>query len=309
MTISNKKLTIILFLLIAVFIIALFIPSEEVYADMGPKPTIQVKVDGLPEGNYDIAIITNQNSPGGIGEIYSDDVKYLEIKYKLLYERLVKEEVPYQYIGHINNYKQTTSIDYFWKYYAPSKFAIVIYDLDNDILYISEECQKYVYNKVYSIKYEDFEQINENTYTFSTNGIIVYAPLGDNSIGGSIAVNVSMFILRMVLTIAIELLIALCFKFTKESYKVIAITNAITQLVLNAVIILWGLFSGALFGPFVGLIIGEVIVFIVEPIVYKKKCLREDGTKKYIVLYAILANFITLAAGFGLNILEIYLLS
>ncbi|MBE5762694.1 MAG: hypothetical protein E7338_00525 [Clostridiales bacterium] len=309
MTISNKKLTIILFLLIAVFIIALFIPSEEVYADMGPKPTIQVKVDGLPESKYIVSIITNQSSPGGGGEIYKFDIHYMAREDQLFIKRLRKEEVQYEFLGPILNYSLTTSVDYFWKYYAPSKFAIVIYDVDNDILYMSEECQKYVYNKVYSIKYEDFEPINENTYTFSTNGIIVYAPLGDNSIGGSIAVNVSMFILRMVLTIAIELLIALCFKFTKESYKVIAITNAITQLVLNAVIILWGLFSGALFGPFVGLIIGEVIVFIVEPIVYKKKCLREDGTKKYIVLYAILANFITLAAGFGLNILEIYLLS
>ena len=309
MTISNKKLTIILFLLIAVFIIALFIPSEEVYADMGPKPTIQVKVDGLPESKYIVSIITNQASPGGGGEIYKADIHYMDSEDQLFIKRLRKEEVQYEFLGPILNYSLTTSVDYLWKYYAPSKFAIVIYDVDNDILYISEECQKHVYNKVYSIKYEDFEQINENTYTFSTNGIIVYAPLGDNSIGGSIAVNVSMFILRIVLTIAIELLIALCFKFTKESYKVIAITNAITQLILNAVIILWGLFSGALFGPFVGLIIGEVIVFIVEPIVYKKKCLRENGTKKYIVLYAILANFITLAAGFGLNILEIYLLS
>ncbi len=116
-----------------------------------------------------------------------------------------------------------------------------------------------------------------------------------------------MFILRIVLTIAIEILIALCFKFTKESYKIIAITNLITQVILNVVIGVWSLFGGALFGPFVGLIIGEFLVFIIEPIVYKKKCLRQDGTKKHIVFYAILANFITLAAGFGLNILEIYM--
>lgn len=307
MTISNKKLTIILFLLIAVLFIALFIPSEKVYADMGPKPTIHVKVENLPESDYAISIMTNQFSPGSGYIIYEYNIGNHSKGEKLI-KRLEKEKVPYKRLGPIDVYDSATSADYLWTYYAPSQFAIVIYDLNNDILYMSEECQRIGYYKVFTLNYEDFEQVNDNTYTFDANGISLYTPIGKHSVLGSIAINISMFALRMILTIAIELLIALCFKFTKDSYKVIAITNAITQLVLNVVILLFGIFDGALFAPFIGLILGEAIVFIVEPIVYRKKCLRENGTKKLIVLYALLANFVTLAFGAGVNILELYLI-
>ncbi len=307
MVIQNKKLTWILFVAIAIVLVVIFTPQDDVYADMGPKPTVQVAVNGLPESNYAVTLITNQASPGASYTIYEENIFMLPTETELLLKRLREENTEYLLAGPIKTYMSSSSVGYLWTYYAPTQFEIVIYDLNNDILYRSNQIQKHVYTEVYIADYKDFEQIDENTYTFTPKGAIVYTTLDKRTLGETISIDLAMFILRIVLTIAIEILIALCFKFTKESYKIIAITNLITQVILNVVIGVWSLFGGALFGPFVGLIIGEFLVFIIEPIVYKKKCLRQDGTKKHIVFYAILANFITLAAGFGLNILEIYM--
>ena len=304
--------TFISLFLFAVILVALFMPLQTADADMGPKPTVQVQIDGLPLSSYYVGLVSKSGIPsGGISLKEDEYIYHFDPKYKnqdKFVERVFAENFEYGTIGNISKFDKATSIDYSWSYYAPSKFYIVIYDYENDILYKSDHINRITFNSAYIASYEDFEQINENTYSFSPKGLALAMPLKKYSYEITTLINIALFILRLVLTIAIELLIALAFKFNKDSYKIIAITNAATQLFLNIFIWLMYYFAGG-FGPFVAIFIGELIVFIVEPIVYKKKCLRENGTQKLIVFYALLANFITLLAGVGFNIFELYIFS
>lgn len=55
--------------------------------------------------------------------------------------------------------------------------------------------------------------------------------------------------------------------FGKKSYRFITIMNVVTQLLLNALIYKWSYDLGG-FGEILALLIGEVLVFAVEAIVY-----------------------------------------
>ena len=310
MTISNKKLGFILLLLVLAITFSLCFPTQQAYADMGPKPASYVHIDDLPNSDYLVTLMAERFS-GPYDEYLAPDIPehnyYGDLpqeKIKLA-KRLNAEMLDYYYSGYADYYEGVTSIDYDWTYYSPSKFIIIVYDVENDILYTSSQINKIAFTEAYRASYNDFEKVSDNRYTFKAKSTIVNVNYRDVSEGVVVAINIGYFLLRVVATLAIELLLALCFKFTKKSYGIIAITNFATQVFLNILMWVGIIFEGALFGPFIMLIVGEFLIFIIEPIVYRKKCERENGTKKGIIFYALLANFLSLAAGFGINILEI----
>ena len=343
MVIQNKKLTIILFLLIAVFIIALFIPSEKVYADTGPKSSTTIYLENMPESHYICTLLSEDgffltegyvapNIPterehyyGDLSdEEYEEDVQSLpevsqrRISYvEKLIERLNKESFTYKFdFDTTSKYSidgKVTTVEYTDGYYPPDKFIAVVYDIDNDILYYSNPIQRYVFRDQYSADYTaGFTKVNDNTYTFEPTLTVIMKDsppdikdlIEATQVVQTIWYNVVMFIGRIILTVGIELLIALAFKFTKKSYGIIAITNVATQILLNAIILISMYFGGPYWSSFEGLLVGEAAVFVIEPIVYWKTCERFDGTKKHVVLYGLIANAVTLALGIGINLLE-----
>ena len=343
MVIQNKKLTVILFLLIAVFIIALFIPSESVYADFGPKSTTKIYLENMPESHYICALLGEKvfpyegfvapNIPTEREHYHGDlsDEEYEEYVQSLpeisqrrisyvekLIERLNKESFTYKFdfdsTSKFSIDGKVTTVEYMDGYYPPDKFIAVVYDIDNDILYYSNPIQRYVFRDQYSADYSaGFTKVNDNTYTFEPTLTVIMkeSPGMDwaernelNPVIQTVWYNVVMFIGRIILTVGVELLIALAFKFTKKSYGIIAITNVATQILLNAIILISMFFGGRYWSSFEGLLVGEAAVFIIEPIVYWKTCERLDGTKKHVVLYALIANIVTLALGIGINLLQ-----
>ena len=344
MVIQNKKLTVILFLLIAVFIIALFIPSEEVNADTGPKSSTKIYLENMPESHYICTLLGEKvfpyegfvapNIPTQREHYFGDlsDEEYEEYLQSLpeisqrrisyvekLIERLNKESFTYKFdFDSTSMYSidgKVTTVEYKDSYYSPDKFIAVVYDIDNDILYYSNPIQRYVFRDQYSADYSaGFTKVNDNTYTFEPTLTVImkdfpgredWMPYYEATpVVQTVWYNVVMFIGRIILTVGVELLISLAFKFTKKSYGIIAITNVATQILLNAIILISMYFGGPYWSSFEGLLVGEAAVFIIEPIVYWKTCERLDGTKKHVVLYALIANIVTLALGIGINILE-----
>ena len=343
MVIQNKKLTVILFLLIAVFIIALFIPSEEVNADTGPKSSTKIYLENMPESHYICTLLGEKVFPyeGFVApnipterEHYHDDLsdeEYEEYVQSLpeisqrrisyvekLIERLNKESFTYEFdfdsTSKFSIDGKVTTVEYTDGYYPPDKFIAVVYDIDNDILYYSNPIQRYVFRDQYSADYSaGFTKVNDNTYTFEPTLAVIMkeSPGMDwaernelNPVLQTVWYNVVMFIGRIILTVGVELLIALAFKFTKKSYGIIAITNVAAQILLNAIIWISMFFGGSYWISYEGLLVGEAAVFIIEPIVYWKTCERLDGTKKHVVLYALIANIVTLALGIGINLLQ-----
>ncbi len=163
MVIANKRLTFIIFLLIVVSFIALLIPNNETYADIGPKESVNVAISNLPTSNYITTLIAARGDffegPNHYYVISSaptfyedDDVKsgidyraeimdkYAENVDKLV-TALKSSDVAIYYVSFLNCWESnnTDTIEYTWGYYPPDTFRIVFYDLDNDLLYISKQ--------------------------------------------------------------------------------------------------------------------------------------------------------------------------
>jgi hypothetical protein len=104
---------------------------------------------------------------------------------------------------------------------------------------------------------------------------------------------ISLF-LRIIATIAIEVLVALLFGYrAKRQLHIVLITNIATQTILNIILNTVNYYYGGLAFLF-SYLLAEIVVFIVEASVYAK-LLTKDSTgrlskKGYAVLYAFVAN-------------------
>jgi len=112
---------------------------------------------------------------------------------------------------------------------------------------------------------------------------------------------ISLF-LRIIATIAIEILVALLFGYrAKKQLRIILITNIATQTILNIMLNTVNYYYGGL-AFLLSYILAEIVVFLIEAGVYAS-FLTKDGTgrltrKSYSVLYAFVANVVSFYLGF-----------
>lgn len=114
------------------------------------------------------------------------------------------------------------------------------------------------------------------------------------------------FLLRLVLTVALELLIARLFGYRKkEAVRLILIVNVITQVLLN--LVLFGIRLRTLFFVDEGiLLLLELVIVVTEAVIYAKKLPDYDDFSGPVraVIYAVVANLASLIAGLALWIIS-----
>ena len=105
---------------------------------------------------------------------------------------------------------------------------------------------------------------------------------------------------RIVLTILIEMLVALLFGFRqKKQLLILAVVNIITQIILNVLLNVINYNSGPLAFTFF-YVLFELIVFALEAVLYCTILKRLSEKKKedaYYILYSFVANLISFGAG------------
>ena len=105
---------------------------------------------------------------------------------------------------------------------------------------------------------------------------------------------------RIVLTILIEMLVALLFGFRqKKQLLILAVVNIITQIILNVLLNVINYNSGPLAFTFF-YVLFELIVFALEAVLYCTILKRISEKKKedaYYILYSFVANLISFGAG------------
>ena len=105
---------------------------------------------------------------------------------------------------------------------------------------------------------------------------------------------------RIVLTILIEMLVALLFGFRqKKQLLILAVVNIITQIILNVLLNVINYNSGPLAFTFF-YVLFELIVFALEAVLYCTILKRISEKKKedaYYTLYSFVANLISFGAG------------
>lgn len=287
-----KKRKILIFL---TFIIALLliVNVTTVKADTGPKPTIEIKITNLKQSNYIVGYgIYNKTYYGPhqvfipgheeFGETSFGDKSELTVLYNN-----VKLPEGWNLIDISSSYNNKTELIIKSGYYWPSHFILIIYDSVNNNYYLSKETTTYAFNSYFSFdmnKYTDDDIALKKAITLEKTY--------------NYWKEILKFFVRLIISLAIEIGLAFIFKFTKKSLLIIALTNIGTQIGLNLFLNITTYLNGKspYFVPLYILI--ELIIVIIESIIFKLMCKRgEEQSNKFVIIYTILANILSFGLG------------
>ena len=273
--------------LILMVLLLLPVLTVTVHADMGPKPgtSITVRPGG---GEYTVVtLLAKEENNGPHWTIGPDDEPSSWIaKDERLTEawhvfRDYRDPDGYHFWGEIYEGSVT------WGYYPPEEFKIAVYYPEYGILWVSEDSyERYAFDS-------DFRLNLPAVGAGAQSGEVDMVLKKTSNLGSELAG----FLIRVVLTLAIELAVARIFGLTEPGQKrLILRVNLLTQVGLNLLLWGWYYFDGPL-AAMVRLILAEIVVLIVEGIVYQRK-LRIDESRGRILGYTILANLASVTLGF-----------
>lgn len=291
-----KKIVLIFFLLVLSFG---FISS--VSADMGPKPTATIKVIGVSEpyyfdilyyiGSSDAKVLNEEEIFNQIEYYYYAD-EYPEILNGYKDNDNYASYTLYRDIPHgVSNPSPNT---FFLGYaYPPEKFKIVLVMESGEVI-ISDIIKRNLFTAEFVYNLTDYDISSEQPVLI--DGVNVYQTGSDYIREITPWKNIIVqFVFTVFFTLLIEVgILALMMYKLKTSYKLVLIVNVITQSILHISLILGTLFA-SVFGSIGVFIIGELIVFILEIIIYGR--FLKEQSKLRAILYALLANIASLVIG------------
>ncbi len=290
------------FFILCLLVLGLVLVIPNVYADMGPKPTTKVEIIGIDEdyyfdlmAEYDEEDVVVLNETEVIEQIeydyYRDDYPQILNGY---YDEGFAAYTLYTNAPHSIT-KITSALDtYACGYYSPpDTFKVVIVTESKDII-ISSVVNKQMFdaNVIF-----DLSKFNRSTADYENyNGYRIFN-VGSDFIKEHIPVarSITQVLVTVISTLVIEVIIALAFNYRLlDTMKKIIIVNLITQTLLYSTIVISYLYAD-FFGYFGALLLGELIVFITEIILYRS-LLKEHG-KVRAMSYAFIANAASLIMG------------
>lgn len=239
-----------------------------VNADMGPKPSITIKLKNMKTANYTIDLLTKDVEYSE--EILPEYAQYSNSKtYQYNEDGWVATKMRNSILwGDIEgNSEYTHTFNYFG---TPSKFKVIIEYKDGTVL-VSDIIERTEFN--YDIT------LDVNTMKISkTNSF--------NWLWG--------ILLHIILTLVIEIIIALIMKI--RDLKVIVGVNLLTQVIFHVVV--WVMSKVGMFAIycnyFIVYAIMELFICTIEYLLYRK--FLKTTEKNKILLYTVVANIIS---GFG----------
>ena len=231
-------------------------------ADTGPKPSINVTLKNINTTNYKIDLLSDFSDK----KEYINDIVDHYSNYKN--EPIYKYHDDYMYATCLRNFLLHGEIEgnkehthYFGYFGVPNKFKVIIQMPDGTIK-VSELLEKKAFDYNVTIDANEMKVVSENK-----------------------DINIFNYIKILLITVIIELLLALLFK-TKK-YYVIIITNIITNTLLQ--------FAMFKYSSILLFVMFELIIFVSEYFIYLRYI---DINKKKLLLYTALANVITMLLTF-----------
>lgn len=170
-----------------------------------------------------------------------------------------------------------------WSYYPPDDFTLLAYFPETDSFAISPECSCYAFSSYFTADLSGWQ----------SGAIAVNASYGYAREAGE-------FALRLLFTIAEELLVALIFGYwEKKTLLFFAVVNAVTQVALNVLLTLVNINYGLLLFLIV-YFIAELLIVIFESLFYGSmmpKYSKHCPGAVRAVFYAITANIASFVLG------------
>lgn len=266
--------------------------SLTVSADTGPKPYISVELNGLGTAECYATLLSDTDTIGPFS-VWNGSEENLSMTGNVDRDILTafinyKDADGYYYL--VRTWRVDGKDGFEWGYMVPSRFKILLYFPETGEFASSEILTQYAFHSYYTVNMADFKvgsgklPVPVRTY-----------PYGDEILS---------LLARVVLTIGIELLIALPFGYrSRRQILTVLSVNAITQIGLNLILNIVNYRTGSLISTIV-LVPAEIAVFTVEAIVYAILLAGQSNAEKpkrgRAVAYALVANLASLLLGLGI---------
>lgn len=312
---AQKRYAVFFVMLVAVFSFLLadhFAPNHA-HADMGPKPSVTVDFENLPDERCYGTLLSAYANYGphaaydGQSNWQNDYfIEHLSEEEVAIWRKLVdyKDSDGYYFLQVFSQCRNGKDNGIYWGYYPPSPFKILLYFPERDAFVSSGIYERYAFHSYFSVNVSsDDIDVTASTPQITARRSYDYTW------------EIISLIVRIIATVLIELGVAWLFKLRKK-YQILTIltVNVITQIALNVTLYLVNYYNGG-FSMFITLFILEAFVFFIEMLIYpvifvpREKpgacALYGDGSEKALtasvcVEYAISANLASLLLGVGL---------
>ncbi len=285
---KRKYSRIIIMVLCALLV--LLAPPITASADMGPKPSVWIRFENMGDELCYGTLLSYVKSTGparvwdGTNDGYHDSDADV-------WRKFVDYEDPDGYYYLQRDWKVSETKEIAWTYYPPSEFKILLYYPETNTFVSSGIYKKYAFDSYYTV---DMDGVNSGS-----TGVLIKAKQSYKY-----EQEILSLVVRIILTIAVELIIALLFGFRKKNQLLIlTVVNIVTQVILNVLLNFVNYKSGGL--AFLALyLLLEIFVVAIEAALYCTILKKVSEKKKnwYYVLYALVANAVSYGVGLYLAI-------
>jgi hypothetical protein len=263
-------------------------------ADTGPKPSVKINFENLDCKRICYGTLLSDvesTGPASVWDGKEENARYQsDKKMREIWKAYVnyKDHDGYFFLQEIWNVSKNHLLD--WNYYPPQKFKILLYYPDTKEFAVSGIYERYSFNSYYNVK---------------MNGSQMQTVKKDQKKATTDEENYSIppflaFAFRVFLTIIIELLVAYLLKLRgKKVYALIAITNLVTQVLLNIGLNMYYV-EEINFDFVAAYFILEFLVFVVEAIIYAiflSRLSKTSISKIKSTAYALIANVSSFVVG------------
>ena len=272
------------FIMCLMLVMAMTIPAS---ADIGPKPSVQIEFTGMEGQTYYGTLLSMYESTGPAsvwdGNPEHADYQPCDEGYDIWLKFVEYQDADgYYFLQWLWDCSETNQLN--WTYYPPTPFKILLYFPETDTFYVSPVYERYAFDSYFTVDMSDLDadpMVADKSYDYTWEIISLAA--------------------RIILTIALELAIALLFGYReKKVLGFLAIVNAVTQVGLNVALNIINYNSGSMIFTF-NYVLLEILVFAIEAIAYAvllKKFSGKEQKPVKAVGYALVAN----AASFGFGL-------
>lgn len=299
---SRRFSSVLSMILCTVMVIMIFPITAN--ADMGPKASVCILFENMGNELCYGTLLSQYDSTGpasvwdGNEEFArhneNENYSHETFDYKTWKAFVEYEDIDgYYFLQEGWKVSETKKIE--WTYYPPNTFKILLYYPETETFVVSSIYEKYAFDTYYTVDMNGINigSVNYNEELSTNERIEAYRSY-------NYRVEIISLIARILITIAIEMVIALIFGFRKKNQLLLLIgVNTATQIFLNVLLNIINYHSGELaFVVFYVLL--EIVVFIIEAMLYirvLKKNSENPKQKWFYWLYALIANAVSFGAG------------
>ncbi|MBQ2651055.1 MAG: hypothetical protein IJF79_05430 [Clostridia bacterium] len=283
----------VLRMLLCLQMLALFLPVTA-QADIGPKPAVHITFRHAPDTVY-FATLLSSEPTNGPDTVYDGSNPWNHEEYPQIWRAFVDYEDTADGFYFLQNFWKcgSGSEDAFsWTYRAPNTFKILCYFPDTDTFAISDTHVRYAFDTYYDVELSGWQSGEilpaDREYAFAKESAFL--------------------VVRVVLTILVELGVAVLFGCDSKAFrKVIVPTNITTQLFLN-IMLNYNTYRALILHRWVstpnqGLLFFmlEGVVFLIEAGIYAFRFPSVSDKKEVRpVSYAFWANLCSYGVGYAL---------